>query len=158
MQKAFYCLDDVSALCGNLRTSLKDPREKAQLVTCLKHNTRQTLSRDSSPSAGQPVLAGPAEPRISHSCPGTGRGEVGVGRALLAAFENRVGISDREAEAEAENEAGDAGEGGGVFRRHSSITAVPVFGLGLSVSRNVFMMETRLPAPRPPSLGVCKAG
>lgn len=55
---------------------------------------------------------GPAEPRDLAFLPRDGV-RVGVGRALLAAFENQVGISEREAATEAENEAGDAGEGGG---------------------------------------------
>lgn len=47
MQKAFCCLDDISALCGNLKTPLKKPQGKGTTIMCLKHNTRQTLSRDS---------------------------------------------------------------------------------------------------------------
>lgn len=70
MQKAFYCLDDVSALCGNLRTYLEDPGEKAQLVTCLKQhaaNPEQGLRVRDSPCSWALQSLG-----ISHSCPGTG--------------------------------------------------------------------------------------
>lgn len=44
-QKEFYCLCDSNGLCGNGRVSLKDLRKKAQLIMCLKHNTRSTLTR-----------------------------------------------------------------------------------------------------------------